>query len=121
MTAGIREPGRRLPMVAWLREQAPEHYLTELAAVQEKFGVSRETARRVRREAERSQWTYCGCCAGVGDHPCGHECDACDGSGRNPDSPPCRGSHGADCDCDWGEANDWEVTRYERRVGGGEL
>lgn len=41
----------------------------------------------------------CGCCNGVGDHRCGHECDSCDGSGRNPDSPVCRLPHGADCTC----------------------
>ncbi len=41
----------------------------------------------------------CGCCRAVGDHPCGHECDSCDGSGRNPDSPICTLPHGGDCTC----------------------
>lgn len=41
----------------------------------------------------------CGCCAGTGDHPCGHECTSCDGSGKQPDSPPCGARHGADCTC----------------------
>jgi hypothetical protein len=41
----------------------------------------------------------CGCCRGSGDHPCGHECDSCDGSGRNPDSPVCTLPHGGDCTC----------------------
>lgn len=41
----------------------------------------------------------CGCCLGIGDHHCGHECDSCDGSGRDPDAPVCEPPHGADCDC----------------------
>lgn len=41
----------------------------------------------------------CGCCRGVGDHLCGHECDSCDGSGRNPDSSVCTLPHGGDCTC----------------------
>lgn len=45
----------------------------------------------------------CGCCPGTGEHPCGHECDSCDGSGRDPDSPPCRVPHGGDCKCAAGQ------------------
>jgi hypothetical protein len=41
----------------------------------------------------------CGCCRGAGEHRCGSECDSCDGSGRNPDSPVCTLPHGADCRC----------------------
>lgn len=41
----------------------------------------------------------CGCCRGTGEHPCGHECDSCDGSGKPPDSPVCVVPHGGDCTC----------------------
>jgi hypothetical protein len=41
----------------------------------------------------------CGCCSGLGEHPCGHECSSCDGAGRDPDKPVCAARHGADCTC----------------------
>jgi hypothetical protein len=41
----------------------------------------------------------CGCCKAVGDHPCGHECDSCDGSGDEPELPACTLPHGDDCTC----------------------
>lgn len=99
----------RLMIVTWLRQQPTERAINEIALLRKTFGITRDLARELRAEAHRSMFNWCGCCTGVGDHPCGHECQACDGSGRNPIMVHCVLPHGVDCGCDWAENTDWAM------------
>ena len=94
-------------IVAWLRRRPAARAIDEIATLRREFDITRDLARELRMEAARSSYIKCGCCTGVGDHPCGHECTCCNGSGCNPKADACTAPHGADCTCDWGECCDW--------------